>query len=117
MKKLEPFLLILSRHGWDQLGPGLFRHGDEEAQVAPGEIPFWAAQFEAPTPVGDGDWYVDRLFVGCGQVCSRRGRRITGVTHNQRGELLFFPAYAEAERAAAVLNARDRAPVQLELAL
>lgn len=117
---LTPFLDILSRHGWDCFGQGrlyAFRRGDEEISMPAGEVPFWAAQIEAPVPMGGGDWYADRLFVSCGQVRSRSGRRITGVTHSRRGEFLYFPAYAEAERVAAVLNLRDRAPVQLEMVL
>jgi hypothetical protein len=59
----------------------------------------------------DNLWYVRRIFVSYGMVC---GPRVVGVTHNRRGERLFFPKYDDAERAAARLNAK---PVQLGMML
>jgi hypothetical protein len=110
---MDEWLLILSRHGWDRAGEHgkllRFRHAGtgEETEIAPGEIPFWAAQMEPEAiPTTGGDWYAERIFLDRGLVRSRAGTRQTGITHNRRGEILFM-AYADAERAAAVLNARD----------
>lgn len=108
-------LLILSRHGWDQAGQRgtflRFRHAGtgEEVTIAPDEVPFWAAQLApASAPASPDDWYAERLFVSCGQVRSRSGQRRAGITHNRRGEMLIFPAYAAAERVAVALNLRER---------
>lgn len=65
-----------------------------------------------------GDWYAERLWLDCGLVSSRTGRTALGITHNGRGErLFFFHDVAGAEAAAAALNARDARPRQVEMEL
>ena len=110
-------LLILSRHGWDRVGPcdakrWEFRHAgtSEEVQIAPGEILIWAAQVDPsilPLPSGDDEWYATCTPYGWAEVRSRTGRRETGVTHDRQGYYLFFPMMKDAARAAALLNMRD----------
>ncbi len=128
---LTPFLLVLSRHGWDRAGKLdakriSFRHAGtgEEATVAPGEIPFWAAQLDPsilPEPAGDDEWYAVWTPYGWAEVRSRSGRRETGATHDRQGYYLICPRMRDAQRAAQVLNLRDQAaaqrPVQLEMIL
>lgn len=110
-------LATLSRHGWDRAGEERgklrFRHAGtgEEVSIAPAEIPFWAAQLGAKT-VPAAEWRADRVFVSYGVISGPR--HITGITHNRRGERLFFQQYAEAERVAQALNARGE---QLEMVL
>lgn len=58
-----------------------------------------------------GEWEARRIFLDHGYV---DGPRRVGVTHNRRGDRLFFLTYSDAERAAAALNA---APVQLGMGL
>lgn len=117
-------LAILSRHGWDLLGQNgklvEFRHANtgEIATVAPAEIVMWAAQLVPPkAPAAPGDWYAERVFGHCGMVGSRSGQRRIGVTHDQQGRRWFFfgfDGYDRAERAAALLNARDMPLVRQE---
>lgn len=125
---LDTFLIILSRHGWDRVGSHdarrwEFRHAGtgEDVQVAPGEIPIWAAQIDPsiiPLPAGDDEWYATWTPWGWAEVRSQKGRRETGVTHDRQGYYLFFPKMGDAERTAALLNLRDRAMlVQQELPL
>lgn len=114
---LDQFLLVLSRHGWDRVGPRdakrwEFRHAGtgEEAQIAPGEISIWAAQVDPsilPPPSGDDEWYATWTPYGWAEVRSRSGQRAIGVTHDRQGYYLFFPMMQDAERAAALLNMRD----------
>lgn len=108
-------LTIISRHGWDQCGETngrlRFRRGDEEVELAPAEVPFWAAQLERPAPAPADAWEARRVFVCAGYIV---GPRVVGVTHTPRGETLFLETYADAERAAAALNGRGR---QLEMGL
>lgn len=125
----EQLLLILSRRGWDRVGKPTakcweFRHGGtgEEIQIAPGELPFWVAQVDPSIispPSGDDDWYAEwRYGFGWAEVKSRTGRREVGVTHDKQGYFLFFPMMKDAEKAAALLNLRDKSTVdQLELEL
>lgn len=110
---MDNHLTIISRHGWDQCGEAhgrlRFRRGDEEVELAPAEVPFWAAQLEAPAPAPSGAWEARRVFLDHGYIV---GPRVVGVTHTPRGETLFYRIFADAERAAETLNGRGR---QLEL--
>lgn len=108
----EQLLLILSRHGWDRVGKPTekrweFRHAGtgDEVQIAPGELPFWAAQLEPsiiPLPSSDDEWYATWTAYGWAEVKSRTGRRAVGVTHDKQGYYLFFPMMGDAKRAAAL---------------
>lgn len=112
---MDQFLRILSRHGWDRVGKPTerrweFRHAGtgEEAAVAPGEIPFWAAQLEpAAIPATDGDWYA-HYTAGLWFVRSKTGRRERGVSHDKQGYALFFSYAADTGRAVSLLNLHDQ---------
>lgn len=123
---IDDALTALSRLGWDRIGdttkqPWQFRHArtGEEVTCMPGDVPYWAAQFaEKVIPAGEGDWYSTRIWLDCGLVWSRTGRKVTGITHDRRGErLLFFHNVRGAEAAAALLNLRDAAPRQEKMEL
>lgn len=123
---IDDALTALSRCGWDRIGdprttPWEFRHSGtgDEVSCLPGDVLYWAAQLAARViPAGKGDWYAERLWLDCGLVRSRSGRKVTGVTHNRRGErLFFFHNVAGAEAAAALLNLRDVQPRQARMEL
>lgn len=97
---MEAALLLLSRLGWDQIGPGAFRRGDDEVVMSPAEVPFWAAQLERLALPTD-RWEARRVFLDRGFVA---GPRRTGITHTRRGETLYYFDFANAESAAQALN-------------
>lgn len=102
---MDKALLLISLRGWDRCGETngrlRFRRGDEEIEMSPNEVPFWAAQMERPEPSG-ATWEARRVFVSAGYIV---GPRQAGITHNRRGETLFYRVYADAEQAATALNA------------
>ena len=113
-------LAILSQRGWDRAGTlerragkrWEFRHAGtgEILDIAPGEVSLWAASFLPPVPSGAGDW---EWYTGGGFwiVRSKTGRK-SGYEHPGY-TALHFECRADAERAVALLNARDCQPVQV----